>query len=400
MKHYNRMAELLFGFRDLGNIRNPNTPIFNLSSLIIPDSVVRKFNPKRFNFYIKFINGLKDPETLYKFLYTLNDAKIYNDEMQEKISKIAKGLQTISDKDRSKVIENLKQLLDNDKYEKLFTIIKNYQNNKKITGGVVDGNNEIKNINEINTDNDKQMPNEDETYRINKPLAPMKMFLDQITKAAPLLYTKSKTNIDEIINKTTGDGKEKNPKNDTKPIDVNKIKGVYQTFQKIPRISPDRVEINMTDRGVFIGVTFAIRMIALSLIYWCLNSNLINNFKTAFIYYCIIYMIFFLFIIALVNVIFYYPITELFSNFSLSTIPGLLYYFYIHFNGYNRLILHIIILSILMLIPFILSLDKKFTEQYNANISFDYKKKAEIYNSISNFSFVIWILTSVIALKF
>ena len=53
-----------------------------------------------------------------------------------------------------------------------------------------------------------------------------------------------------------------------------------------------------------------------------------------------------------------------------------------------------------MLIPFILSLDKKFTEQYDANISFDYKKKSEIYNSISNFSFVIWILTSVIALKF
>jgi hypothetical protein len=381
------MAELLFGFRDLGNIRNPNTPILNLSSLVIPDSVVRKFNPSRFTFYIKFINGLKDPETLYKFLYTLNDAKIYNDEMQEKISKIAKGLQTISDKDRAKVIENLKQLLDNDKYEKLFSIIKNYQKDKKITGGV-----------DILSEVD--IPNTNETYRINKPLAPMKMFLDQINKVAPLLYTKSKTNIDEIINKTDGDGKNKETKEELPPIDVNKLKGIYQTFQKVPRISPDRVEINMADRGVFIGVTFAIRMISLSLIYWCLNSNLINNFKTAFIYYCIIYMIFFLFIIALVNVIFYYPITELFSNFSLSTIPGLLYYFYIHFNGYNRLILHIIILSILMLIPFILSLDKKFTEQYDANISFDYKKKAEIYNSISNFSFVIWILTSVIALKF
>jgi hypothetical protein len=154
------------------------------------------------------------------------------------------------------------------------------------------------------------------------------------------------------------------------------------------------------DRGVFIGVTFAIRMIALSLIYWSLNSNLVNNFQTAFIYYCIIYMIFFLFVIAIVNVIFYYPVTELFTNLSLATLPNLLYYFYIHFNGYNRLILHIIILSILMMVPFVLSLDKKFTEQYDANISFDYKKKSDIYNSISNFSLVIWILTSVIALKF
>jgi hypothetical protein len=382
MKHYNRMAELLFGFRDLNNIRNPSTPIFNLSTLIIPDSVVRKFNPKRFNFYIKFINGLKDPVTLHKFLYTLNDAKVYNEEMQEKIAKIARGLQLISDRDRAKVIDNLKQYLDSDKYEKLFNVIKTYQDHKKITGG-------------LKFDDVKQNM---ETYKINKPLAPMKMFLDQINTVAPLLYTKPRTNIDEVVEKV--DDNQGTKEQELVPIDVNKVKGVYQTFQKVPRISPDRVEISMMDRGVFIGVTFAIRMIALSLIYWSLNSNLVNNFQTAFVYYCIIYMIFFLFIIALVNVIFYYPVTELFTNLSLATLPNLLYYFYIHFNGYNRLILHIIILSILMLIPFILSLDKKFTEQYDANISFDYKKKSEIYNSISNFSFVIWILTSVIALKF
>jgi hypothetical protein len=380
MKHYNRMAELLFGFRDLGNIRNPNTPILNLSSLVIPDSIVRKFNPKRFNFYIKFINGLKDPTTLYKFLYTLNDAKNYNEEMQEKISKIAKGIQLISEKDREKVIDNLKLFLDNDKYEKLFSVIKNYQKNKKITGGILDS---------------QAQPLPNDKYVINKPLAPMKMFLNQINKVAPLLYSKPRTNIDEVVSKP---GTNEEPKNNG--IDINKVKGVYQAFQKIPGINPDRVAINMTDRGIFIGITLAIRQISLSLIYWSLNSNLINNFKAAFIYYTIIYIIFFLFIIALVNVIFYYPITELFTNFSLATIPNLLYYFYIHFNGYNRLLLHIIILSILMSIPFILSLDKKLIEQNDTNISFDYKKKEEIYNSISNFSFVIWILTSVVALKF
>lgn len=378
------MAELLFGFRDLNNIRNPSTPIFNLSSLIIPDSVVRKFNPKRFNFYIKFINGLKDPEVLHKFLYTLNDAKVYNEEMQEKIAKIAKGLQLISAQDRAKVIDNLKQFLDSDKYEKLFNVITNYQANKKLGGAKFE---------DIQETPDK--------YVINKPLAPMKMFLDQINKVAPLLHTTPRTNIDEVVEKLTPDKERDIDKvKEISPIDVNKVKGIYQTFQKVPRISPDRVQINMADRGVFIGITFAIRMIALSLIYWSLNSNLVNNFQTAFIYYCIIYMIFFLFITALVNVIFYYPVTELFTNLSLATLPNLLYYFYIHFNGYNRLILHIIILSILMLIPFILSLDKKFTEQYDANISFDYKKKSEIYNSISNFSFIIWILTSVIAFKF
>ena len=45
-------------------------------------------------------------------------------------------------------------------------------------------------------------------------------------------------------------------------------------------------------------------------------------------------------------------------------------------------------------------MDKKLTEQPDLNISFDYSRKNDIYNSISNFSFVIWCLTSVIALKF
>jgi hypothetical protein len=45
-------------------------------------------------------------------------------------------------------------------------------------------------------------------------------------------------------------------------------------------------------------------------------------------------------------------------------------------------------------------MDKKVIDQNDLNISFDYKQKMAIYTSISNFSFVIWILTSVIALKF
>ena len=52
------MTELLFGFKDLLNASNPNTPILNLSSFVLTDNFVRKFNPKRYNFYVKFVNGL------------------------------------------------------------------------------------------------------------------------------------------------------------------------------------------------------------------------------------------------------------------------------------------------------------------------------------------------------
>jgi hypothetical protein len=46
------MAELLFNFRDLTSVSDPKTSILNLSSLVIPDSIVRKFNPQRYNFYM------------------------------------------------------------------------------------------------------------------------------------------------------------------------------------------------------------------------------------------------------------------------------------------------------------------------------------------------------------
>ncbi len=365
------MAELLFGFKDLTNIRNPNTPILNLSTLIIPDSFVRQFNSKRYNFYIKFINGLKDPDTLNKFLYTLRDAKIHYKDVQEKIIKISKGLNLLSAKDRNKVVDNLKNLIDNNKYDKLFEVIQNF---KKDSAPIKGGNN----------------------YIIEKPIAPMQSFINSIHNIAPILSTTPKKTIDDIIKPATGATIEPIETN----IDVNKLKQVYETYKNIPRLNPERIQINMVDRGVFIAVTLVIRIITLSLIYWCLNSNLINNFKYAFIYYCIIYILFFIFIVALVNVIYYYPIIEIFSNISLISIPNLLYYFYIHINGFNRLILHLTVICTLMLIPFILSMDKKIIDQSDLNISFDYKLKTDIYKSIDTFSFVIWCLTSVIALKF
>ena len=151
---------------------------------------------------------------------------------------------------------------------------------------------------------------------------------------------------------------------------------------------------------IFIITTYIIRLISLALIYWGLNSNLINNFKTAYLYYSAIYILFFIFITALVNVMYYYPIFELFSNISLTNMPNLLYYFYIHFNGPYRLILHISLILILLVIPFVLELDKKTEDQTEMNISFDFNQKEKILNSISNFSFGVFALTSIIAIKF
>ena len=374
------MTELLFGFKDLLNASNPNTPILNLSSFVLTDNFVRKFNPKRYNFYVKFVNGLSDPANLYKFLYTTKDSKVYNSEMKEKLENINKSLKKLSEEDKDKVVSGLKTALKplndsiDDRYNDLFEILKQ----KKTVGGVGDN------------DND---------YYIKKQPMPMKLLLSEVNEVAPMLGNVPPTNIDEIIKKTNNLDATKDQTLKT-IIEVPKIKGIYDKYKDIYKYSPDRLELTLIDRIIFIATTFIIRLIALALIYWGLNSNLINNFKTAYLYYSAIYILFFIFITALVNVMYYYPIFELFSNISLTNMPNLLYYFYIHFNGPYRLILHISLILILLVIPLILELDKKTEDQTEMNISFDFNQKEKILNSISNFSFGIFALTSIIAIKF
>jgi hypothetical protein len=335
---------------------------------------------------VKFINGLSNPANLYKFLYKTKESKTFHNDLENKIKTISKSLHLLSNEDKKKVIDNLKLVLDDKdtngkdgKYDEILKYLENQINEKK-TGG-------------------------DKNYVIKKNLMPMKSFIEDANEVFPGIGNIPPTDINELVKETTEQEPiDRNASNEDKN-NIRELKAVYNKYNSISQISPERVNINYMDRGVFIATTMIIRLLSLSLIYWGLNSNLINNFKTAFLYYCIIYIIFFLFIIGLVNVIYYYPVVELFSNVSLVSIPNLLYYFYIHINGINRLLLHIIIILTLLAIPFILSLDTiepvdTDETNENINISFDNIKKDKIYTTITNFSLVIWALTSIIALKF
>ena len=256
------MSELLFGFKDLLNVSKPNTPIFNLSSFILTDSFVRKFNPKRYNFYVKFVNGLADPANLYKFLYTTKESKIYYTDMQSKLASINKALKQLSPIDKTAVIDKLKVALKppmtsniDEKYNDLFTAIND------IKGGDIDS-----------------------EYYIKKTPMPMKTLLSEIEKVAPLLGSVPPANINEIIVKSDEpDNALSTIKTDVKEK-LPEIKGIYEKYKNIPSFSPDRLEITLIDRVIFILTTLVIRLVALALLYWGLNSNVINNFKTAYLY--------------------------------------------------------------------------------------------------------------------
>ncbi len=67
-----------------------------------------------------------------------------------------------------------------------------------------------------------------------------------------------------------------------------------------------------------------------------------------------------------------------------------------------RLLLHITFIIIILFIPFIISVDKYNSKDKKevGNISSDQERKKKIYDTISLFSFIIWIMTSIVAFKY
>jgi hypothetical protein len=380
------MSHLLFGFRDLVN-SNPNNSAFDLSSFFFDDSYLKSLSPKRYNFYVKFVSGLSNPSVLEKFFYKTKESRDYKDELNTKASNLANlinRLNTNFDKnERNKIVDDImttiknKYKLNDDNLNKLDDVF-------KVKGGVP-----------LTKESDIY------NYELNKGNEPMKNFLTKINNIAPELGRKPPLNdvSDLLISPDEAAIKAKTllPKQEM----IKKVKNIYNNYKDT--LSPDNLKITMIDRIIFIITTFILRFIALMLIDWGLNTNLINSFHRAFYIYCIIYIVFFIFIAMIVNVIVYYPIMELFSNAGITRIPNMFYYFYVYTNGSARLLLHLFIIILLLFIPYVIDIDKiqlSKIDENTKNISYDYEKKTKIYDAISLFSLIVWILTSVIAIKF
>ena len=67
------MSELLFGFKDLINVGSGSSSFFDISSILLNENYLKAISPRRFNFYVKFVSGLGNPEALEQFFYKTND---------------------------------------------------------------------------------------------------------------------------------------------------------------------------------------------------------------------------------------------------------------------------------------------------------------------------------------
>jgi hypothetical protein len=373
------MSHLLFGFRDLVN-SNPNNSAFDLSSFFFDDTYLKAISPKRYNFYVKFVSGLSNPTVLEKFFYKTKEARDFKLEYNEKATNLANLINRLNtnfdETDKAKIIDD---------------ILRTIQNRYKLND---DNTNTLEEL--LKKGGNSPPTDAIKNTELNKGSQPMKTFLAKVNNIDPNLGAKPPLrSVDDLwINSVHEKPLSKSDK-------IKKLKTIYNNYKDT--LSPDNLKITMIDRIIFIASTFIIRFISLMIIDWGLNTNIINSFNRAFLVYCMTYILFFIFIAMIVNVIVYYPVLELLSNSNITNIPNLFYYYYIYTNGSGRLLLHIFIILLLLLLPYIIDIDKinlsKITEN-TKNISYDYEKKNKIYDAISFFSLIIWFLTSIIAIKF
>lgn len=379
------MSELLFGFKDLINVSSQsNQSFFDLGSILFNDSYLKAISPKRYNFYVKFVSGLGNPEALEQFFYKTKDTREFKGELRDKALKFNKVLkklyENLDENTRDKIIKNIKATLKN-----------KYNYNDETTDKI------ISTLKYGGADVDEIV----KTASLNTGKKPMKDFLEKLSNIAPDIEGKQINNVEDLLITKEEQQKRNELVAKSKAQMIKDIKPLYNKYKE--DLHPDNLKITVYDRIVFIGTTFVIRFITLMIIEWGLSTNLVNNFYNAFFYYCLIYLLFFIFITMIVNVVVHYPIMNLFSNAKIIDIPNLFYYFYIYTNGYKRLLLHIFLIILILFIPYVINIDKiKFlrNEEKKVNITYDYEKKRQIMNAISLFSFFIWVLTSIIASKF
>jgi hypothetical protein len=157
-------------------------------------------------------------------------------------------------------------------------------------------------------------------------------------------------------------------------------------YKNNPLYSPDMEKANYTDRIVFIAVTFMFRAISLVLVQSAINTQFITTFNKAFTYYFLIYSILFIIWILIVNMR------------KDNHIVGLLFY-YVNANydssiWLTRITVHLLLQLLVLPIPILLT--PKFTSKTETD---SFEKRERLYNTLTFFTFVIWIITSLVALR-
>jgi hypothetical protein len=169
-------------------------------------------------------------------------------------------------------------------------------------------------------------------------------------------------------------------------IPKDKESEVLQSYKNSYEFGPDAEKVNMADRVIFIVATYILRSIALFMVEWGVHTNFINTFVKAFSLYFGVYACVFLLLYILTNAREDdYLFRMLFFYINTQSEDG---------KGILRIFIHLICVMFLFPIPFVV---REYREMEADNLSFTQKRT--VIGAVEKFTMIVWILTSVIALR-
>jgi hypothetical protein len=421
--------ELAFKFGYLSDLKPDNMKTkFNFFDNILTETIVHDFNPKRYMFYIEFMKALKDPATLKKIIYESKLIKAKKEDENKILEEIVKRLNqlfAVTDKnmfanddvfaeykkakiqkEQEEVVKRLtdamdEYILDDDKTLKKEGASNNIIQNIKIafgstsnikinggydmTGGVGERENELKAKKEILEAllNDNEIQLKDYDSKIDK-------LKDDYNTTNLLGEYKDK--LKTVLDAPTGDDK----------IKARKLQDIISEIEDNDMTSIKSLELTKEDRLVFIGITFMIRLLILTIIDWSMTTNFVINFFQAYMLYIGLYFVFVLLFVVIVNLTYNLSIYKLYidKHNLFTSLAGSLYYFYLvpgnMLGSGMRILIHLGLIFFMTMISLFISYNGSYTED---EINYNYAEKKQIKRQLNNFTLVLWIFTSILAMK-
>lgn len=393
----------------------------------INDEFVNNFSKKKYIFYQELNRILKsNPEVFAKIMYEKKLIKNKIEERKDLIKQIVteyNKIMSVTDKNALKD-ENLYEIKLKDIKENegkvLIKMIKNQLKEYYPEGKTFDAENGTKIENKLKETFGLQ--NKDETTKSVQPGGdPFTEKLEENIKNDENEIRKIKNEEDykkvkynENIDKMRDDYERDRPlQKYTEKLDVvlNNSSDNMKKTQMLQNVLDDIEEnetanafkISKEDKLVFIGITFLIRLLSLSLIDWALNTNFVTSFKDIYILYVFLYSVFLLLIVAVVSVSYNQPVAQLYRGESsiLSNMASTLYYFYLipgeELQSARRIIFHLGILYFISIVGIIIQMTGDKDPEKNET-RYDYYYKKKIRETLSSFTLATWILLSILAM--
>jgi len=343
----------------------------NIIDLLINDYDLAKYYNDRYEFYKELTKIIKHDPRIFKMIIKLNNKIKKRKKKEKKIIQVLKGL------DFSSLIDGNDNGNDNgNSYKIANKIYDKIEPDYIISGGAYDDEitENLKKLflenNVSDSDKHKYVEKAQEFIKKNRNNEGSNVFQKFIKD-----YNKIKQ----------GDG------------DNNKeLKKVLNEFKNGPL---ETLKLTREDRLIFILTTFFIRYITILMVQWCVDINIVKDFYQGFLLYALIYIVIFWFIVMFVNIDTIPYASYMNNDIGISSIRNIFYYFYMGTNGISRLFTHSFLIVLLLLIPIILNIKGENKDDSQKNI-LNYEERKKLIKTMSLFTIFIWILTSIISIKF